>query len=393
MKCPVGTAKKPFLAILLTLFFMSLFMTTFTVSLSALTIDEGDIRLELHEKSGRFSLYYLNGRYIPLFFERDPRTSSIGLLVDNNTVIPDSASGFDQTLERTSRGARFIWTSSDLRVTEEFKCISSNRGGAADGIEIEVTVHNRKRRSVEAGIHFLADTHLAEDKGAHFVTSAGGEITGETEFSSPVSMPEYWLSPGDFDSFDGLQVMLKGRGITTPDRVVFANWKRLSDNLWKMESRGDRSFNLPPYSINDSAAVLFFDPVRLTPNSSRSVTIVLGAARGTAFTAAGAAADGETEKTSPQEDPPEEDAEVREVQGSEEEEDLLLEKIRKNVSDAAKEKDEPVEEDLAVVNDILSNIESLLSSPEEISDEKVDLLEEALSSLEDRTKNYNSSSE
>ncbi|MFO7849382.1 MAG: hypothetical protein R6V67_05425 [Spirochaetia bacterium] len=369
--------KKRLLVVLLILPIMGVLIP----SVSALTLEEWRLRLELHEKSGRFSLFYLSDTekdgYTPLFFERDPRTSSIGFLIDERVVIPGPSSGFDQSLERTTDGARFTWTSSELRITEDFRFIKSRQSGPADGVEIEVIVENKKGSALEAGLHFLLDTNLAEDGSTHFTISAGKNITGETEFTSPAAMPEYWLSPGDLEDSEGLQVMLKGPGITTPDRVVFANWKRLSDDLWDMETGSGRSFNLPPYSINDSAAAHFYDAARLSPGSSKKVSMALGAASGASFSIS--------------KDPSEAVSEDQKT-GSDREEDTSLRSIRKTVSDAAEEKENPIEEDLMVINDILSNIDSLLSSPEEMSEEKIDLLEEALSTLEERKNTHDSSS-
>ena len=58
--------------------------------------------------------------------------------------------------------------------------------------------------------------------------------------------------------------------------MVFANWKRLSDASWTYETSGSRNFNLLPYSVNDSAACHYYDPVTIPSGSSRSVSILMG---------------------------------------------------------------------------------------------------------------------
>jgi hypothetical protein len=336
------------------------------LTLSALTIEQGRIRLVLHEDSGKFSLYYLENlkkdRYESLLFERDPRTSSLGLLVDNKIITLGPTSRFEQTVDRRVDGARFIWISDDLRVTETFRFVKSRPNGLVDGVEIGVQVRNDSRSLKNVGIHMLFDTYLGEDEKAHFETSDGEKLNGETSFST--GMPGYWVSPSDSDAYEGLQGMLTGNGISRPVRVVFANWKRLNEELWNLEVRNDRNFNLPPYSINDSAVCHFYGPERIGSGKSVSVTTVLGAARGSAFSS------GDSRKSSDDE--------------SAESTDESIEKLRSSISGSSAAEEQSVEEKLIVVNDILSNIDALLSNPDELSEEKIEVLEEALSELQQR---------
>jgi hypothetical protein len=87
----------------------------------------------------------------------------------------------------------------------------------------------------------------------------------------------WWVSPlaGDPDEF-GLQVMTSGTGITAPDRVVFANWKRLSDATWAFDTSSARDFNLLPYSVNDSAAAQYYEPRSLPRSGEATITLALG---------------------------------------------------------------------------------------------------------------------
>ncbi len=332
----------------------------------ALSLEQGRIRLVLHEDTGRFSLYYLedlkSDRYVPLFFDRDPRTSSLGLLSNNKILTLGPSSRFEQTVERSVDGARFIWVSSSLRVTQSFRFVKSRSNSLVDGIEIEVTVKNTGRSFTNIGIHLLLDTNLGEDEKAHFITSDGEKIEKEAVFSS--SMPAYWISPAEYDDFQGLQGMLSGIGLTQPDRVIFANWKRLNDEMWNLDVRRNRNFNLPPYSINDSAVCLFFDAQRVSPGSTRKITTAVGAASGAVFSGTvSRAANDDT--------------------GS-------MENVRKSISGVSAE-GSSIEEDIIVVEDIISNIDALLANPSEVSEEKITLLEEALSNLQKRSDSYGDS--
>lgn len=71
-------------------------------------------------------------------------------------------------------------------------------------------------------------------------------------------------------------VMTSGEGITIPDKVIFANWKRLNDASWSYPTSTARNFNLLPYSVNDSAVSQYYEPRKLSRGSTMTVTICLG---------------------------------------------------------------------------------------------------------------------
>src|SRR6056297_2281863 len=222
-------------------------------SLSALTIDKGRIRLELHERTGRFSLYYLDDiqkeKYVSLLFERDPRTSSTGILLNNRVLTLGSSNEFSQKTEKTVDGARFVWSSPLLKITQSFSFVKSDSTSLVDGIAVRTEVQNLSEQIQSVGVHLLLDTHLGESSDTHFITSDNEKIQTETGYTH--QMPLYWLSPVEDKEFKGFQSVLKGNNISIPDRVVFSNWKRLSEALWNIEVQSRRNFNLLPYSIND----------------------------------------------------------------------------------------------------------------------------------------------
>ena len=92
------------------------------------------------------------------------------------------------------------------------------------------------------------------------------------------SRPAFWVSPlvGDPQDF-GLMVMCSGAGITVPDKIVFANWKRLSDASWIYDASTSRNFSMLPYSVNDSAACEYFDPRPLPRGAESTITMAHGA--------------------------------------------------------------------------------------------------------------------
>jgi len=239
-----------------------------------LEVDSGRLRLVLHEGIGRFSLY-ADGQ--PLFIAQDPRSSGLALLLDDRVYKLGDSTEFLEKAETGPGGAAFSFSAKRCTVTEGFSLQGEN------GLVLTITVTNRSERDLAAGIRFLLDTNLGENGQPHFLTSRDRQITSETSYDR-ADLPEYWLSRSSRDAgAPGLQGILTGEGVTAPDRLVLANWKRLKEAAWSYEAAVGRSFSDLPYSINDSAVCQFYDPLTLAPGATRTVTIrlaVVGAAAG-----------------------------------------------------------------------------------------------------------------
>ncbi len=246
----------------------------------ALDLTEGRLRLTLYEGIGRFSLSYLsNSResaYTPLLVAQDPRTTALSIVVGNKVYRLGEGSEFAQSVERTPEGARFVWKSGLLTVSEAFSFVSAEGSSAATGVRIDVEVKNTSRQDLQVGLRYLFDTYLGEASFLHFRTSAAADVNRELAVSGD-AMPLYWVSPLAEDPEElGLQVMTGGEGITVPDKVVFANWKRLNDASWNYTTSSTRNFNLLPYSVNDSAVAQYYGPRRVEKGTGFTVTLCLG---------------------------------------------------------------------------------------------------------------------
>jgi len=247
-------------------------------AVAALDIDEGRLRLRLHAGIGRFSLYYLPDRpgagYVPLLLDEDPRTTVLTLVEGNRAHRMGESAAFAEKLEKTDEGAVFVWTAKTLEVTERFAFVASPGSVLADGVRIDIFVRNVSETVRSVGLRYLFDTNLGEGSGLHFWTPAAARIDRE-QTVVPGEADPYWVSAGSKGA-EGLQVMIAGAGITRPDKVVFANWKRLNEVSWTYETASTRNFNQLPYSINDSAAAQYYLPKDLAPGETLSATLVMG---------------------------------------------------------------------------------------------------------------------
>ncbi|HVP19427.1 MAG TPA: hypothetical protein VMU36_10550 [Spirochaetia bacterium] len=339
---------------------LPLFLIVAALPLHALEISSGRTKLSLFEGIGRFNFSYRTaaGDWIPLLSPQDPRTSTLSLVLGSRVFRLGDSADFVTTLRKTSAGARFVWKSDSLVVTEAFSFISSVGSTVADGIRIDLTMKNTSHQDLTAGVRYLFDTWLGETSPAHFTTDTGLEIKRETMFSGG-NLPRWWVSPKAGDSEQvGLQCMVTEDGVTQPDRIVFANWKRLSDSAWSYTTSSTRDFSLLPYSKNDSAVALYYDPRPLAQGSQYTVTLVLGKFNPAGFPAPSAAPASDFQSV---------------VQQS-----LAAGK-------AAPDSPSGLHADLDAVNAILSRLDDALAAGADISDADLDLVESTIRDLSARS--------
>ncbi len=345
------------------------------VHLPALDVSDGRGRLALRETTGRFMLSAQNasGAYVPLLATQDPRTSVLSVVYGNKIYRMGESSEFKQVVEKVSGGARFVWRSAFLQVTETFTLIPAGDSGVSSGVRIDVSLRNLSEQDITAGVRYLFDTYLGEPGNNHFKTSALGQVNRELTLT-PADKTAWWMSPlaNDKNQF-GLQVMMAGPGITVPDRVVFANWKRLSDSSWAYDTSAARNFSLLPYSVNDSAVAQYYE-ARPVPRSGELIfTLAMGVYSPAGYSGLSSAA------AAPAPTAPATDFSASVLQS--------LAQGRTAADDAA-----AARADLASVNAILGEIDARTGSSASMSDEELALIETALKDLQARSGRFGTAS-
>lgn len=341
----------------------------FTANISALELKEGRIKLILHENSGRISVYYQNKlvseEYTSLMLKQDPRTSGITLTVNNRLLRLGDTFEFKQSIINTRSGSAFVWESKQLKITESFSFVTSPGSSIADGIKIDIEIENISEDSLSVGMKYLFDTYLGESNrnGAHFFLADNSAV--ETETSIKGLMPDFWYSSGNIDSDVGLLVMLDNNIVTAPDRVTFANWKRLDESGWTLNIKDNRNFNLLPYSINDSAVSQYYDPIRLPSGSKRLITMIMGNKTASGFST--------TLKT-----------------GADSTLDDLYNRVSSDNSTGSHESlENSIKNELTLTEDLITHINRLLESDEPLTDNELDTLRSMIETLENTKKKFN----
>ena len=239
-----------------------LLLICFGMSLQALSITNNQLELTLHESSGRFTLYAIlkDGSKQPLIVEEDPRTTILTILSGSKIYRMGDSFEFRQAVLGEGNSASITWSSASLNISERFAL-----QGATLAITIEI--ENVSEQDLKIGIRYLLDTYLGE-KGTHF-TADGLPVKVETDY--------VWATPYEIISSDAkssqLLISTTGAGVTEPDRIVLANWKRLNDATWNFEANQTRDFSLLPYSINDSAVALYYEAQAVPSKTKRAVTL------------------------------------------------------------------------------------------------------------------------
>jgi hypothetical protein len=244
----------------------------------------GRIKLVLHETTGRFSLYYLSDfaseKYEPFFVDEDPRTSFITVMVNNMTYKLGDSVSFRFRTGGTETNPALIFESSFLSVTEEFSFIKTGNSPETNGVAITIKAVNRGAREASVGFRLLLDTSLGEGSTRTPFITDRQSIISETVIEKAAG-EKWWISGNGQISLMGS--ISEGVG-KTPEFVHFANWKRLNEAPWKINSVSGRNFNYLPYSIGDSAVAYYFDPAVISGGQERSCSLLLAAEDPAGFT-------------------------------------------------------------------------------------------------------------
>jgi hypothetical protein len=319
----------------------------------ALEFTGGRLKLVIHENTGRFSLYYLTDitqeRYAPLFVDQDPRTSFLTVMVNDRTYRLGEAVAFRTRIGNAPANPGITFESSFLAVTQEFSFIKTAGSSLINGIRMHIRAVNRGERQAQVGLRFLLDTSLGEGGSpAHFSTGQRS-INAETVIEK-TAPDRYWVSRNDQVSLMG---SLSAGVAAPPDLVHFANWKRFNDAPWKIQYTPGRNFNNLPYSVGDSAACYYFEPLPLARGESRDFVILLAAEDEGGFADPGPG--GETE----------------------------LSRILAD-SEALLAREEDRRGDAATIRDLISRIDGYLSSGASVSDEELYAIEQVIDRLKNR---------
>lgn len=258
----------------------------FSNSLFARVFEVGNkyIKIGVDNLTGRFMLETVEGDPdIPgddgknLLYKKIPPTSLTTVYINDEAFVFGSEKGnFKRRAE--VRGDKIIseWSIRGINIIQEVSIVNGISTGREDNMRILYKVRSENRRSVKVGLRILLDTYLGDKDGSAFRIPGVGDINKEAEFFQD-SVPTYFYS---FDSFADPTVrsqgVLVGQGVVKPDKVVFASWDRLYDNLWDFVVDGNKEFKRVGTARYDSAVALYYEPMELEYNDIMFVSTLYG---------------------------------------------------------------------------------------------------------------------
>lgn len=210
-----------------------------------------------------------------LFFD-EPPSSYVAVYTNGDVFIyGDNTGEFIKRPMPANRGIESIWKNDLLMVTARVELVKRADTGHEDGILVTYTVENRYEYAADVGLEVLFDTYLGEKRLQHFELPGGGTLEYETIFEKE-KLPEYWYSVDPETSPACLMGVLKGGLVTLPDKLIFANYRALLNERFGYKVSRKKRFNLLPYSRNDSAVALLFEPVSIESGETLTFTLLLG---------------------------------------------------------------------------------------------------------------------
>ncbi len=242
------------------------------------------IRISVDDLTGRFMMETVGGDPDTpadddkqLLYKKIPPTSLTTLSINGEMFIFGSEQGsFKRRAEVQDNKITTEWSVRGINIIQEISIVKGPSTGREDCMRIIYKIRNENRQTTSVGVRILFDTYLGDMDGAPFRIPGVGDISRETQFYRS-EIPEYWYS---FDSASNptirSQGILRGSGVTVPDRVLFAAWDRLYDNLWDLNIDSSRDFRQTGTQRFDSAVALLYEPMKLEYNNMMIVSALYG---------------------------------------------------------------------------------------------------------------------
>lgn len=212
------------------------------------------VKLSVNNDSGRMTIYGRNStkdKWMPLIFEDSNGTSYFRFFM-NGVRIPFGEGGSNRYSEIKIEGDKilYFWKNNKVLIELSFFLTKTVSIKYADTLILELTVKNIDYKKIKLDYYFCIDTYLGEKEKNHFILSDGTIIKSEYSIAGKSSLQ--FITSYSAKSKLGISVFLPQK-TNIPDNILFTNWKKMDTDGLEYPIMNGRSFDLKPYSINDSA--------------------------------------------------------------------------------------------------------------------------------------------
>jgi hypothetical protein len=227
----------------------------FTIFADPLSLIAKHMKLTVSDKNGGFLLYSranTKDKWIPLLFEDEIPTSYFRFFKDQK-VIPfaEGGRGRYSEIKIKDNSIVYFWNNDEIKIQLTYRLVPSKPDSPIDTLLIDLEIFNLTSDIDKINFFLCIDTYLGEQSKRPFILPDNSIITRERELLDLSGIP-YIISKNE-ELKTSVNVILDENYIIKPDRVFFANWKKLEQNIGPYILQSDFNFDLKPYSINDSA--------------------------------------------------------------------------------------------------------------------------------------------
>ncbi len=231
-----------------------------------LTVDNNNSNFILYGRNNK------NDKWTPLLFEDFPPTSFFRFSKDGK-MIPFGEGGSDRYSEIKSdkNSIYYFWKNKEIQMDIKFTLFSSDSSNPIDSLLIELTIKSLEEQPAIIDFFLALDTYLGEKENTHFITDSKKIYNSENEINKK-DLPKYIQSYSK-DKGIGLNIVFD-KISPLPDRIFFANWKLIKDHIGKYKVNKGNSFDLKPFSLNDSAIFLEYEKQKITTKDKKYIFVL-----------------------------------------------------------------------------------------------------------------------
>jgi hypothetical protein len=257
--------------------FIFLFLFFLNINLRLLKAESSTLENDLYKivadsKTGMINIYIKKLNTYALYYSV-PSSSKILLKYDNFQYLLESTGSVIQDFTLQDNKLVYKWGTKFVNLTETIEFVSIDQYNI--GIQVKIEVQNLDSRGHFLAIGVLFDTYFGENYNKPFQISNLGIIDSEQYFSkSSIPMTIFSLDNPN-NPVVGLVFYPRKAGITSPDKIIIANYDELLNNFWNFSYLKGRNFS-SQYKRQDAAVGYIYDESFINTNQSKSISYLLG---------------------------------------------------------------------------------------------------------------------
>jgi hypothetical protein len=150
---------------------------------------------------------------------------------------------------------------SNIRVVEEWSVIQNTT------VRNRISLVNDDVSSHRLGARMLLDTKVGLNDGAPIYIPGRGLMTTENELSQGQLASGYWkaYNQGEHPTLVATGFIGVKDGMTSPDKLVVADWKQSKNTAWGYGIDGQQSI------LGDSSVILYYNPTTVQAGQERNI--------------------------------------------------------------------------------------------------------------------------